>query len=1104
MKPTPTFADIARAYHDAIHAARRASVDAEPEAQLTTPVGELLKAVAQRAGLGELEPIREARLVGVRPDLAIAHVYRGNRRLQGYVELKKPELPVDTSLWSGRNLAQWDKLKLQAEVLIICNGRSARLYFNGEPVGDDATLPYQSPQDWDAGGLMTLLRRFLEAKPRPITSVPELSRRLALRTAELRDRLLTLIDPKTTDKAGELARSAHGAWKQYIHPHASAKDFADGISQVVAYGMVLAVLTGRQVDKDDDGIVSVHEAQSAIREQSPVMAAAFAPLLDQPALHDAVQVELGALETLLSAVNADKIRESKDTRGEPWMYFYEDFLSVYDPEERKQAGVYYTPTAVVNAMVKMVEHLLIERFDLRLGFADPNVVTLDPATGTGTFPLAVLDAAAARAKLVRGKAGPLQAGEHLSKNLIGFELLPGPYAVAHLRLSERLRELTKTNLPVQVVLTDTLEDPVGAETQMYLFGDGRVLAQEQNRAKRIKAERKVTVVIGNPPYRRVKGDIEGRGSGGWVLTGPVPGRKKGGSLFGDLRLIAQKHGHGVHFKNAYNLYVYFWRWSLWKAFEAHGEGPGVVALITGASWLTGHAFGGLRQLARELADEVWVIDLGGDNRGANPEENVFAIETPVAVVVLVRGGKSNPKQLAPVHYRRVSGTTAEKLAAMERVTQQEDPLEQGWVDVNGEAISSFVPASEDPVWSNSSPLTELFPWTHTGAEFQRTWAIGETREVLQARWTALMQSKDRAKAFVENRDRVVSAVYPALFTAEPTGAPIATEPQNAPCPRIERYGFRSFQRSWCLADNRIGTVLKPVLWNSHSAEQLFLTTLLTAQTSAGPLLTVATHIPDKHHFRGSFGGRDIFPLYRDAKAEEPNITRGLLTKLGKHLNRPAPKPEALAAYVYAVLSSPRYQERFAEALKTPGPRVPMTADAALWDEAVALGTWLLWLHTYAERLQDKAKGRGRYVPFVPGLDWHEPVRTMPETSKDFSYDPETRTLSVGDGRVGGVAPEVWDFEVSGMPVVKKWLAYRTQKGAGKATSSESALDHIRPTAWADEWNDELLELLRVLTLTVEKHPEQALLVDRICDGPLIPASELPKPKDAERKPPKGE
>jgi hypothetical protein len=146
MKPAKTFAEIALAYHDAIHAARRASVDAEPEAQLTTPVGELLKAVAQHAGLGEIEPIREARLVGVRPDLAIAHVSRGNRRLQGYVELKKPELPVDTSLWSGRNLIQWDKLKLQAEVLIICNGRSARLYSTASPWAKTPPCPTKIPR----------------------------------------------------------------------------------------------------------------------------------------------------------------------------------------------------------------------------------------------------------------------------------------------------------------------------------------------------------------------------------------------------------------------------------------------------------------------------------------------------------------------------------------------------------------------------------------------------------------------------------------------------------------------------------------------------------------------------------------------------------------------------------------------------------------------------------------------------------------------------------------------------------------------------------------------------------------------------------------------
>lgn len=1100
MRPPQTFAQIASAYREAVHVARRSGACADPEAQLTAPVAELFRAVVQRIELGALEFVREVRLVGVRPDLAVFQLVGVECRLRGYVELKRPETLLDVGSWSGRNALQWGKLAAQAGALILCNGHSARLYLGGEPAGEAVPLPYEDVEGWDATDLANLLRRFLEAEPRPITSVSELSRRLAPPTADLRERLLALLDDGTGE-AGALTRTAHEAWRQYVHPGASARDFADGISQVIAYGMVLAALSpgGRR-----SGIL---EARNAIRERSPVITAAFAPLLDQPALRDAVRVELGSLETLMGAVDAEKIRESRDARGEPWMYFYEDFLSVYDPEVRRQAGVYYTPTAVVSAMVRMVEHVLVERFDLRLGFADPKVVTLDPATGTGTFPLAVLDAAVARAGLVRGTAGPAQAGRHLSENLVGFELLPGPYAVAHLRLSERLREVTGTALPAQVVLTDTLEDPSGAGTQMVLFGDGRVLAQEQARARRIKAERRVTVVIGNPPYRRVSGDVEGRGSGGWVLTGPVPGRKGGGgSLFDDLRKISVERGLGRHFKNAYNLYVYFWRWSLWKAFEAHGDGPGVVALITGSSWLAGQAFAGLRQIARELPDEVWVLDLGGDNNGANSEENIFAIKTPVAVVVLVRDSRSDPKKLAPVHYRRVSGTAAEKLEAMARVAGQENPLDQEWVDVcDGDAVASFVPESGDKTWARMVPLVDLFPWQHSGVQLKRLWPVGTTEHELRRRWYALVGApvESRAAMLVETECRTVGQSYPKLMPDHVEAVPVVLLTSEHPIPSMVRYGYRSFDRQWVIADARFGDRMRPTLWVTASDRQLYLTSHLTGKISAGPVLVVSNHVPDLHYFSGSHSGKDVIPLYRDARAEEPNVTRGLLTALGKRFKRVAPAPEALAAYAYAVLSSPRYQERFAEALNTPGPRVPMTADPLLWDEAVALGTRLLWLHTYAERLHDKAKGRGRNVPLVPGLGWAAPVRTMPETPGDVEYDAETRTIAVGDGRVVGVSPEVWDFKVSGWQVVKRWLAYRTARGAGKATSSGSALDRIRPTAWADEWNDELLELLRVLTLTVEGYPEQALLVDRICDGPLIPVGALPVPSEEERKAPRG-
>jgi hypothetical protein len=318
---------------------------------------------------------------------------------------------------------------------------------------------------------------------------------------------------------------------------------------------------------------------------------------------------------------------------------------------------------------------------------------------------------------------------------------------------------------------------------------------------------------------------------------------------------------------------------------------------------------------------------------------------------------------------------------------------------------------------------------------------------------------------------------------------------------IVRYGYRSFDRQWTFDDPRLAKTESPSLWQSLSDQQIFLCSLLTAPISSGPAITATGDVPDKHYFRGSYGGKDIIPLWRDAAATQPNMTRGLAALLGKRLGIEPPSVEDLAAYTYALLSASAYQERFIEALQTAGLRVPLTADRALWFEAVEAGQELLWLHTYARRFSDRGKERDRHVPFVEGIGWDEPVSEMPGDMSEIRYDEQSRTLSVGDGRVGGVRPDVWDYEISGMPVLRKWLGYRTAKGTGRATTSESALDRIRPTAWADEWNDELLDLIRVLTLTLDRQEALADLLDRVCEGPLIPADQLPEPSELERQPP---
>lgn len=1090
--------ELARGYELAVHEASMASVDAEEEAQLTTPVSNLFSGVAAEAGLGTLRLLRETRLDRTRPDFA-ALLTRGQTTQQkGFVELKAPSVSVNAANWTGRNARQWERMREEAEILIVCNGVQAQLYRDGQPVGEVAELPYRNSEAWDSDGLIRLLGRFIELTPTPIVDVGALSRRLAVRTADLRDRLLWLLQQPT--EVGDLAQGSLRAWRQHVYAQATERDFADGVAQVVAYGLVLAVLTYPETDANHDGFITVAEARAAIRESSPVLAAAFAPLIDRVALATAVQVELGALETLISAVNADRVNRSADDRGAPWLYFYEDFLSVYDPQQRRQAGVYFTPVDIVQAMTNITEHILVNRFGRRLGFADGQVVTLDPATGTGTFPLSVIERAVDRAVRERGPAGRQQAAANLRQSLFAFEILPGPYSVAHLRLTQRLASLSDGAVgPARVILTDTLESPLELESQYALFGDAETLAAEQDRARHIKLEQQVTVVIGNPPYRRVERATEGRGLGGWVIRGPVPGRANDTSLFDDIYEVANQNTNFAHMAGLYNLYVYFWRWGIWKAFEAHGDGPGVVAYIAGSSWLNGPGFMGLRQLIRQVCDEVWVIDLGGDNRGANPEENVFAIETPVAVVILARDGQTNRTRPARIRYRRVRGTAEEKLRAMRDIADNvNDPLDFEWTDAPDGWLDSFVPTTGDAAWLDMPLLTDVFPWQQPGCKFGRTWPIAPSPAVLAQRW--------------QHFARAPLADKPALFMTAVAGRNIDTRVANLPRLRdaqadtlsqpVVRYAYRSFDRQWTFDDPRLAKTESPSLWQSRSDRQIYLTSVLTGHVSDGPALTVATAVPDLHHYRGSYGGKDVIPLYRDANAAEPNIAAGLTIRLAERLAMPEPTPEDLASYVYAVLSPSAYQRHFAIALRTPGLRVPFTADRALWEEAVEAGRGLLWLHTFAERFRDQALERGIHIPPVDGVMWERPVTTLPTDPSAIEYHEEHHRLVVGDGWLLGVRPDVWAYSVSGMQVLGKWLGYRTAAPVGRASTSSSALDRVRPAEWSDDWNDELLDLVRLITITVDRQPALESLLQRIVGGPLISAEELPLPTRAERQPPR--
>lgn len=467
---------------------------------------------------------------------------------------------------------------------------------------------------------------------------------------------------------------------------------------------------------------------------------------------------------------------------------------------------------------------------------------------------------------------------------------------------------------------------------------------------------------------------------------------------------------------------------------------------------------------------------------------MFNIQTPVAIAIGVRAKNPTPGKPGTVRYAKIEGATREyKLTQLETIGNFCD---LAWRDCPNGWQKPFLPTGAGD-YADWPQIEALFPWTHSGAQFKRSWPIGETQAVLSQRYSKLIAAKpkDRKELFKESRDRKT--------TWRPGDKSLSSIYQLTPentAPPVTPYAFRSFDRHYGITDPRFGDYLRKELQDTLGA-QCFFTTLMTTPLGYGAALTACSTLPDLHHFRGSFGGKDVIPLYRDAAGVVPNVTAGLLNALGKHYDA-TPSAEDLAAYVYAVLGGQSYTRRFWSELETPGPHVPITKEGKIFADTAKLGRKLIWLHTYAERF--RGDDRGDEVPagqakIIKGVS--DSPTSYPEA---HSFDLANSEITVGNGRFGPVTTEVWDFEVSGLKVVQSWLGYRMKKRAGKKSSP---LDEIRPERWTPRMSEELLELLWVLEATLGMEADLETQLNRIVDGSCFTAAELPEPSDDERKAP---
>ena len=1055
----------------------------EPEEQLRAPLEGLIDDLAELCGFPRdaVKAVGESAIATLktRPDYAITL----RNALVGFIEIKAPGKGADPRRFRGHDKQQWEKLQSLPN-LLYTDGNQFSLFRSGQLEGavvsvtgdiETSGSSLQAPPE-----LLALFDNFFRWEPIPPTTAKELAKVAARLCRLLRDEVAEQLDlqsPALTALAVD--------WRKLLFPEADNTQFADGYAQAVTFGLLMA--RAREIQL----AAGLDQAAKKLGQTNSLIGAALRLLTDDADNQKTLKTSLGTLTRVLDAVDWHTI-----SKGNPdaWLYFYEDFLEVYDNGLRKLTGSYYTPPEVVGAMVRLVDDVLRSRFQQPAGLASSAVTVADPAVGTGTFLLGILGRIAATVEADEGAGAVPEFIDAAVKRLVAFEMQLGPFAVAQLRIYAELFHLigrTPKTAP-RMYVTDTLGSPyIEQEWLPAMFAP---IAESRKQASRIKLQEPIMVVIGNPPYKE-----KAKGRGGWI--------EDDHSASGQSAPLAawmppRAWGVGAHAKHLRNLYVFFWRWATWKVFDHDPKAnTGIVCFISVAGFLNGPGFQKMRDYLRRTADAIWVIDCSPE--GHQPEVNtrIFqGVQQPICIVLVSRSAKSDPNRPALVRYYTVpKGRREAKFAALDELVLDGD----AWTDCPTDWRAPFLPASTG-AWAAYPALGDLFAYNGSGVMPGRTWVIAADADSLLRRWQKLIKAKAEQKEalFVPHLNhgvlgdrhvnRVVAKGLPG-FVDNPK--PIASE--RGDCLPPIRYGFRSFDRQWIIPDNRVINRPNPELWGAHSEVQVYLTALHRTSPLTGPSLTISGSIPDLDHYKGSFGGR-VFPLWRDRAGGVPNLPPKLLGFLEKKYKTPV-SAEDLMAYIAAVAAHPAYTARFQDDLAQPGLRIPLTAKKLLFTKAVELGRTILWLHTFGERFTDPNSGRPAQRPRLtkdkaPRIPAAGAIPQDPEAMPDeISYDADKKRLLVGDGYIENVSPEIWNYDVSGKQVLPQWFSYRKRNREKPPMGDKrppSELCKIQPESWLAEYTTELLNVLHVLGRLVELEKAQEELLVKICSGPTITAEEL--------------
>jgi predicted helicase len=967
----------------------------------------------------------------------------------GFIEAKDiGDKDLDGTKKTG-NKEQFDRYKASLNNLIFTDYINFHLYREGEFVTKisiaEITDKGIKPLPENFATFENLIKDFCAHIGQTIKSPKKLAKMMAGKARLLSDVIGNALTSDEENQENSTLKDQMLAFKEILIHDITPKGFADVYAQTIAYGMFAARLHDPTLDN-----FSRQEAAELIPKSNPFLRKLFGYIAG-PDIDDRIKWIVENLAEIFLACNVEEILKNygKTTKMEdPIIHFYETFLSEYDPKLRKARGVWYTPQPVVNFIVRAVDDILKTEFNLPQGLADTSKTTikvntqtadkrsatgykqmeqevhkvqiLDPATGTGTFLAEVI-------KLIHEKFEGQQGiwsnyvETHLLPRLNGFELLMASYAMAHLKLDLLLTETgfkPTSNQRFRVYLTNSLEEH--HQDTGTLFANW--LSTEANEANHIKRDTPVMCVIGNPPYSGISSN-----NGEWISK-----------LIEDYKYV-----DGIHFNERKHWlnddYVKFLRYG---QHFIEKNGSGVLAFINPHGFLDNPTFRGMRWHLLKTYDKIYTIDLHGNSKkketapDGSPDINVFDIQQGVSINIFVKKGKKKANELGEVLHYDLYGKrelkydflTDNSIRTIDFVKLKPEEPFYFFIQKNKEGLKEY---------NNGFKIDELFPLNVTGVVTARDSVVvdfnGQSLIDRMQRFTSgeFSDSEIRSWLFPNKKNGKYLAGDSRGWKLVEARKKIANNHHQE---FIKNFDYRPFDtRKIYYSSDMVDWGREKYMYNIITGDNLNLITARQSTDTNWSLVQITENMIDNRFHFSYKGIPSQFPLYLysvsdgqqtiDQSAErKPNLKAEIVNQIAENLGLTFTNekettentfaPIDILDYIYAVLHSPTYREKYKEFLKIDFPRVPYPKDQATFWQLVKLGGEIRQIHLLESPTVEQ------YITQYP-IDGDNVVG-KPKYKDGKVY--------INDKQYFDNVPQVaWEFYIGGYQPAQKWLKDRKDR-----------------------------------------------------------------------------